>query len=481
MATNLTQRGANANRAALLPALPDSQNVVDPAVRSQLELIREVLEVRLGSRGDRWERAVTFRDLEPLLAEFDRRLKVLEAASGVATPDNDRRLRALAARVDQMAIQNEIDYTENIGAITRITTRVRDVAVEDVWVFAHAMRPTATGGCSAFTVVEFGTDQPNFHCLLFGTTVDESADFSAMLPFSWAGRMFRVYVYWGHGAGGTDFDTRWEVQANSTGDNEALVLTFDTGSIVEDTGGTAGNLYIGAVSDPVPVTRNLNRGGDIVNLRITRRKTHANDTLDIDAALLAVRFTLADVPFPDVVPADVTFVWNSADKHADVTLSNSDLTCTASAIWRMVRGDLGKSSGKWYFEVTFDSVATWSTVGVAKAASSLTLFVGCDASGYGIGPDHTYTNGGSTSHGNSIHAGEVAGVAIDIDAGTIWFSSNNVWVTSGSPADPATATNPRYTGLSAGTYYPACAPGLQTMTINDVLTYTPPSGFSPWA
>lgn len=477
--TNLTQRGARANQAARLPALPAPPASVDAETRRWMESVREWLEVRLGSRGDFFERAVTHRELQAALDQV-----TTIDASGSASTDRQpevirlaNQLRSLSLQMQSVQNQFLTNSTSSTTAIQNIYNQVRDVAVEDVTVFAHAMRPTVTGGCSAFTTVEFGADEPNFHCLLFDPTTEESADFPAMLPFAWVGKKFRVYVYWGHGSGATAYGVTWEIQANSTGDNQPLVLPFDTGTVVTDTGGTAGNLYIAAVSDPVEVTSNMTGEGDMVNLRIVRKTAHASDTLDVDAALLAVRFTLSDVVFPGV-PTNPDFLWNSSDKHADVTLSNANLTCTASAIWRMVRGTVGKSSGKWYFEVTFVSVAVWTTMGIATASVALTDYVGRNTGSYGLGPDHTYDSSGSTSHANSISAGGVGGVAVDLDNGKIWFASNNVWLAGG---DPAAGTGARYSGIPAGTYYPAAAPGLQSLTINAVLTYTPPSGFTPWA
>ena len=74
---NLTQRGPNANAAARLPAL-QAARAQDPNVQRALEAMREWLEVRLGARGDRFERAVTFRDLTAELADLIKRLEALE-------------------------------------------------------------------------------------------------------------------------------------------------------------------------------------------------------------------------------------------------------------------------------------------------------------------------------------------------------------------------------------------------------------------
>jgi hypothetical protein len=63
--STLSRRGPGAATPARLPGLQASR-IADPATRSAVEALREWVEVRLGSRGDKFERAVTFRDLELL-------------------------------------------------------------------------------------------------------------------------------------------------------------------------------------------------------------------------------------------------------------------------------------------------------------------------------------------------------------------------------------------------------------------------------
>ena len=84
--SNLTQRGPNANASARLPAL-QAARAQDPNVQKSLEAIREWIEVRLGARGDRFERAVTFRDLVQELDALERRLA--SAASSDSSPTTD--------------------------------------------------------------------------------------------------------------------------------------------------------------------------------------------------------------------------------------------------------------------------------------------------------------------------------------------------------------------------------------------------------
>lgn len=183
---------------------------------------------------------------------------------------------------------------------------VDSLLTAEVTVFARDMLPTATSGCSALTAMEFGTGQANIHALLFDPTTDESADFHVTLPFSWAGRAFKIYVYFTQGAGATTYGVTWEVTANSTSDDESIILDLPTGSIITETRITqTAKLYITELSEAIPIARELNRDGDLVSLRIYRRPTHASDNLNIDAALIAVRFVLADTA-PPTIPATST-------------------------------------------------------------------------------------------------------------------------------------------------------------------------------
>jgi hypothetical protein len=98
--STLTRRGARANLPARLPGI-QAERVDDPNVRQAIEALREWVEVRLGARGDKFERAVTFRDLaEPL-----KRIEALEGAPATGTTtstSSDADLAALKNRVSTL-------------------------------------------------------------------------------------------------------------------------------------------------------------------------------------------------------------------------------------------------------------------------------------------------------------------------------------------------------------------------------------------
>lgn len=108
MAT-LTRRGPNANTPARLPALQAFQSS-DMALNKAIENLREWVEVRLGSRGDRFERAVTHRELDPILDAIDARIVALEQAEDATTTTIDyaEALAKLRADLETLKRTSEI-------------------------------------------------------------------------------------------------------------------------------------------------------------------------------------------------------------------------------------------------------------------------------------------------------------------------------------------------------------------------------------
>lgn len=81
MKNRLSTLGSSAKAPAKLPSL-QSARVDDPQVQKAIESIREWLEVRLGSRGDPYERAVTVRDLDQALKPLEDALNALGSFDG---------------------------------------------------------------------------------------------------------------------------------------------------------------------------------------------------------------------------------------------------------------------------------------------------------------------------------------------------------------------------------------------------------------
>lgn len=171
--------------------------------------------------------------------------------------------------------------------------------------------------------------------------------------------------------------------------------------------------------------------------------------------------------------APVYATWNPADKDAGVTLSNGNLTATSSSgAYKSARATIGKSSGKWYWEQTFDAVGNNMVQGVGNASADLTNYIGAvDANGWGWNCNALKTHSGNAAYGTGTPAvGKVIGIALDMDGGTITFFENNV------------SMGQAFTGIS-GTIYPMVSTYDTSvrMTANfgaTALAYTPPSGYN---
>lgn len=144
------------------------------------------------------------------------------------------------------------------------------------------------------------------------------------------------------------------------------------------------------------------------------------------------------IHYTDWSVGNVFATWNPADKAAAVTLSGGNLiaSITASSI---ARSTIGKSAGKWYWEVTLTNVGnnTLTLVnGVATAAADLGAPLGADAYGWGhtfsnaisicIGTATLFHGGGFACWGSNVANGDILGIALDMDIGTISLYINGV-------------------------------------------------------
>lgn len=175
--------------------------------------------------------------------------------------------------------------------------------------------------------------------------------------------------------------------------------------------------------------------------------------------------------------------WTS--KVANITLSNGDLTATQTVTGIGSIGSVsGVSSGKWYWEINVDLMGANQViqVGVGDGGVGLTEnWIGGFSGGYvyfavnGV----KMNNNMQTSYGSTYITNDIISVALDMDAGKIWWAKNGVWIASG---DPENGTNEAFSGLSGTFYAMATLYNVDdAVTANfgaSALTYSVPNGFN---
>jgi hypothetical protein len=158
------------------------------------------------------------------------------------------------------------------------------------------------------------------------------------------------------------------------------------------------------------------------------------------------------------------------------TLSNGNLQVTSGATSAaLVRASFSISSGKWYWEVTCGTqTSTAGMIGVTVASAPISAASWTTAfSWMYFGQGQKYNNNSGAAYGASYTTGDVIGVALDADAGSITFYKNG--------ASQGVAYN---TGLSGLTLSPSFGNGTtggsQIYNANfgqRPFAHTPPSGF----
>ena len=165
------------------------------------------------------------------------------------------------------------------------------------------------------------------------------------------------------------------------------------------------------------------------------------------------------------------------------TISEGNLKIATSlsyAAYSHTRATIGVSSGKWYWEVEWDATSAssaFASVGITTAVLnpySQCIGQGAATVSYGYRNDAYKFSGGSiTSYGASYTVGDVIGVALDLDAGTLAFYKNGA------------AQGTAYSSIS-GTYFPGISDVNNDAGRNSTFianfgqrpfAYTPPSGF----
>lgn len=130
--------------------------------------------------------------------------------------------------------------------------------------------------------------------------------------------------------------------------------------------------------------------------------------------------------------AKVNVTLNLNDKSGTWTLSNGNLTATfAETIYGNIRATHGKSTGKWYWEVKFDSGNNALFIGVSNMKYSIinSTYSGTSEVASNIRACFAY-NGNrqpeNTAYGTAWAVGDVIGVALDMDIGKLEFYKNGV-------------------------------------------------------
>lgn len=161
------------------------------------------------------------------------------------------------------------------------------IGKQTIWVPAAAMVAATTSGAASGQVEE-ATNAHNYSTLDFDASADEYACFEIAFPKGWDEGTVTFIVYWSSTAADTD-GVSWALQGVAVSDNENSDVAYGTAIVVDDANqGAAGELLVAAESSAVTIA-GTPAAGDLVQFRIFRDVSDANDTATEDAQLRGVK------------------------------------------------------------------------------------------------------------------------------------------------------------------------------------------------
>jgi hypothetical protein len=246
-----------------------------------------------------------------------------------------------------------------------------------------------------------------------------------------------------------------------------LTQTLGVPDLDEGSGVISGNITVGGVA---AVGATLSLIPDSIGLIVKQTVTGVGGAYSFSALPAGTYQILVDDPANMMrskvihveVPVIPPVAWNSEDAGSDLVLSELDRLATLGTLTTLstARSDRSQSAGKFYQEFTVAAyaggVGTFG-VGVAGAAMLLTQYVGETADSWGLWGNFSTGTRVRVYH-NNAHGGNLVaaiaqglriGMAVDLDAGKLWFAINGTWIGGGNPT---AGTGAQATGV-AGTLF----------------------------
>jgi hypothetical protein len=137
--------------------------------------------------------------------------------------------------------------------------------------------------------------------------------------------------------------------------------------------------------------------------------------------------------------------------NGNYTMAEGNLQMVSSSNagnWGHSFSTIGVSSGKWYWENRVNSISNSTHSGVSQLFTS--GYFQNQSTSKNINLINGNSNSGNYNIGSAFSSGDILIVALDMDNGEVYFGKNGTWGNSGNPA---TNTNPCFTGLDTTTEY----------------------------
>ena len=244
-----------------------------------------------------------------------------------------------------------------------------------------------------------------------------------------------------------------------------------TGQIIEGEDLSASSYYfkLGYTAD----------GGTPTLTTVTSGNSGSSNSISKEGDAAATNFNPFNTDINTVRGQETGYAtFNPLAKGSLLNLSNNNLTATksGSGYYSVVTTMTTPTFGKWYYEVQSNVSGNNLVVGIAREDfnqdSTLVRYLDHDPLGYIYRASDGYksNNNSDSSYGDSYTSGDVVGVALDLDAGTLTFYKNGQ------------SQGVAFSSLSGRYYFGLAIAGGYKVTANfgqKPFKFPPPDGFQP--
>lgn len=173
-----------------------------------------------------------------------------------------------------------------------------------------------------------------------------------------------------------------------------------------------------------------------------------------------VRYVITDTGSGGEVRGNYA-TWNPLANFSSASIYDGGMAVQpASGNTAAIPTTIFQNTGKWYWEVYINNNAASNAslrIGICNTAGVNGDLGGTANSWCYLGDGRIYSGGTASFYGVAISTCDILNVAVDINAGKIWYGKNGTWMASG---DPATGANPSQTFTANQSISPAVASGI---------------------
>jgi len=166
-------------------------------------------------------------------------------------------------------------------------------------------------------------------------------------------------------------------------------------------------------------------------------------------------------------PSNVFATWNAILQGGNMTYANGNTTATLGGISRGFASTLGDSSGKYYYELKFQS-GSYFQAGIVKTSylwNNDDVWNGKTGAVVYRENGQVYKDASSVSSAfSSLSSGDYIMVAVDLDNNKLYFGKNGTWGNSGDPTSGSTGTGA--ISIDSDEYCFACSGASNTIYTN---------------